>query len=138
MSRDVPIRVSERAGRRCASSSAPWEPVVGYSRAVRSGSWIAVGGTVGLNADGSYPSTAGEQARRALTIIRAAVAALGGRLEQTVRTRIYVRDMAAWEEIGAVHGEFFGEIRPATTLLEVSRFIDERMLVEIEADVVVA
>ena len=137
MKENVPIAVTERAGRRCAASGAPWEPVVGYSRAVRSGSWIAVGGTVGLNADGSYPSTAGEQARRTLTIIRAAVEALGGRLEQTVGTRIYVADMKTWEEVGAVHGEVFGAIRPATTLVEVSRFIDERVLVEIEADVAI-
>src|SRR5438128_3282188 len=112
MGSDVPIRVTERAGRRCASSAAPWEPVVGYARAVRSGDWIAVGGTVGLDADGTYPATAGEQTRRALAIIRAAVEALGGRLEQTVRTRIYVADMKTWEEVGVVHGEVFAAIRP--------------------------
>ena len=95
MAGEVAVRVTECAGRRCASSGAPWEPVVGYSRAVRSGNWIAVGGTVGLDPDGSYPASAGEQARRALAIIRAAVEALGGKL-----------DLGPWEKV--FYAEFDG------------------------------
>src|SRR5437870_9218214 len=86
MAGDVRITVAEFAGRRCASSGSPWEPVVGYSRAVRSGSWIAVSGTVGLNPDRSYPPTLAEQTQQALEIIRAAVEALGGSLAHVIRT----------------------------------------------------
>jgi enamine deaminase RidA (YjgF/YER057c/UK114 family) len=110
---------------------------VGYSRAVRSGPFITVSGTVGLNADGSYPATVGEQARRALAIIGAAIEALGGRLEHVVRTRMFVTDMAAAGEVGRAHGEVFGAIRPATSMVEVSALIDAVALVEIEADAVV-
>jgi enamine deaminase RidA (YjgF/YER057c/UK114 family) len=135
---DVTITVAEAYGRRCASSGAPWEPIVGYSRAVRSGNLVCVSGTVGLDADGTYPPTAGAQARRALTIVRAAIEALGGRLEHVIRTRLYLVNMARDRDaVGRVHGEFFAEIRPASMMVEVSRFVDEAMLVEIEADAVV-
>jgi enamine deaminase RidA (YjgF/YER057c/UK114 family) len=134
---DPRITVTEIAGRRHASSGARFEPVVGYSRAVRSGPFITVSGTVGLNADGSYPATAGEQARRALAIIRAAIEALGGRLEDVVRTRMFVADIAAFDEVGRAHGEVFRDIRPATSMVEVSRLADGA-LVEIEADAIVA
>ena len=119
------------------SSGSPWEPKVGYCRAVRSGDLITVSGTVGINADGSYPATAGDQARRALAIIRAAVEALGGRLEHVVRTRMFVTDIGTFDEVGRAHGEVFGAIRPATSMVEVSRLVDEAALVEIEADAVV-
>jgi enamine deaminase RidA (YjgF/YER057c/UK114 family) len=134
---DVRITVTESGGRRRASSGSPWEPKVGYSRAVRAGNTIAVTGTVGIAADGSFPATPGEQARRALAIIRAAIEALGGRLEDVVRTRIFVTDIRRWEEVGAVHGEVFGATRPATTMVEVARLIDDAALVEIEADAIV-
>ena len=137
MADDVRITVGEFAGRRCASSGSPWEPVVGYSRAVRSGDLIAVSGTVGLNADRSYPPTLAEQTRRALEIIRAAVEALGGTLAQVVRTRMFIRDITKASEATAVHGEFFRDIRPASTLVEVSRLIDPGALIEIEADAIV-
>lgn len=132
----VHITVSEIAGRQCASSGSKWEPKMGYSRAVRSGNLIAVTGTVGVNADGSYSPDVGEQARRALVIIRAAIEALGGRLEHVIRTRMYVTDVTQWEQVAAVHGEVFADIRPATTIVEVPRLIDGAALIEIEADAV--
>ena len=131
------ITVAEFAGRSCASSGSPWEPVFGYSRAVRSGAFIAVSGTVGLNADRSYPPTLAEQTRRALEIVRGAIEALGGTLEHVVRTRIFVLDIDESRDATAVHGEFFRDIRPACTLVEVSRLIDDRALIEIEADAIV-
>jgi enamine deaminase RidA (YjgF/YER057c/UK114 family) len=137
MSADVSITLAQFAGRTCASSGSPWEPVFGYSRAVRSGPFIAVSGTVGLNADRSYPPALAEQTRRALEIIRGAIEALGGTLEHVVRTRMFVLDIDEAREATAVHGEFFREIRPACTLVEVSRLIDDRALIEIEADAIV-
>ena len=134
---DVRITVSERHGRRCASSGARWEPIVGYSRAVRSGNVIAVTGTVGINADGTYAPSVAEQTARALEIIRAALGALGGRLEHVIRTRMFVTDISRWEEVAAAHGKVFGEIRPATTLVEVARLIDADAQIEIEADAIV-
>ena len=136
MAGDVPITVGEFAGRPSASSGSPWEPVVGYSRAVRSGDFIAVSGTVGLNADRSYPPTLAEQTRRALEIIRAAVEALGGDMSHVVRTRMFIRDITKASEATAIHGEYFRDIRPASTLVEVSRLIDPRALIEIEADAI--
>ena len=134
---DINIAVSERHGRQCASSGAKWEPIMGYSRAVRSGNVIAVTGCVGINADGTYAPTAGEQAARSLAIIRAAIEELGGKLEHVIRTRMYVTDVSQWEEVARVHGEVFSEIRPATTIVEVARLIDAEALIEIEADAVV-
>ncbi len=131
---DLGITVSERSGRRCASSGSRWEPIVGYSRAVRAGNVIAVSGTVGVNADGSYAPSLAEQTRRALEIIRAALEALGGRLEHVTRTRMFVTDISCWEEAAAAHGKVFGDIRPATTMVEVARLIDAAALIEIEAD----
>ena len=134
---DVRITVSERGGRRAASSGSRWEPIIGYSRAVRSGNLIAVTGTVGINADGTYAPSVTQQARRALEIIRAALEALGGRLEHVIRTRMFVTDISRWEEVAAAHGKVFGEIRPATTLVEVARLIDADAQIEIEADAIV-
>ncbi len=134
---DVRVTVSERHGRQCASSGARWEPIVGYSRAVRTGNVIAVTGTVGINADGTYAPSVAEQTARALEIIRAALGALGGRLEHVIRTRMFVTDISRWEDVAAAHGEVFGEIRPATTLVEVARLIDADAQIEIEADAIV-
>ena len=136
MAEDPRITVTESASRRHASTGARFEPAVGYSRAVRSGPFITVSGTVGLNADGSYPSTIGGQARRALAIIRAAIEALGGRMEDVVRTRMFVTDIAAFDEVGRAHGEVFRDIRPATSMVEVSKLVDGA-LVEIVADAIV-
>ncbi|MDX2037439.1 MAG: RidA family protein [Isosphaeraceae bacterium] len=134
MSHDVNVTVTERNGRLLASTGSAWEPKIGYSRAVRFGSQIAVTGTVGLEADGTYKPTLAEQTRRSLTIVIAAIEALGGKASDIVRTRIYVTDISQWQELGKVHGEFFGEIRPATTMVEVAKLIDAAALVEIEAD----
>ena len=135
---DIHITVTDRAGRKCASSGSKWEPIMGYSRAVRSGNIIAVTGSVGINADGTYPATLGEQTRRSLQIIRAAVEALGGRMEHVIRTRMFVTDVSKWEDVARVHGEVFADIRPATSILEVSKLIDAAAQIEIEADAVVA
>jgi enamine deaminase RidA (YjgF/YER057c/UK114 family) len=131
------ITVTDRHGRRCASSGARWEPLLGYARAVRSGNTIAVSGTVGVNPDGTYPPSVAEQARRALEIIQAAIEALGGRLEHVIRTRMFLTDISRWEEVAPVHGKLFGDVRPATTMVEVARLIDDAALIEIEADAVV-
>ncbi len=130
------VTVTERHGRRCASTGSRWEPIVGYSRAVRRGSTLAVSGTVGVNADGTYPTSLADQTRRALAIVREAIEALGGRMEHVIRTRMFVTDIARWEEAAAVHGEIFGDIRPATSMVEVSRLIDAAALIEIEADAI--
>jgi enamine deaminase RidA (YjgF/YER057c/UK114 family) len=110
---------------------------MGYSRAVRSGNFIAVTGTVGINADGTYSPLLADQTRRSLQIITAAIEALGGTLEQVIRTRMFVTDVSKWEQVAMVHGEVFGEIRPATTIVEVPRLIDGDAQIEIEADVVI-
>ncbi len=134
---DVRITVSERGGRRAASSGSRWEPIIGYSRAVRTDNLIAVTGTVGINADGTYSPSVTEQTRRALEIIQAALEALGARLEDVVRTRMFVTDISRWEEVAQAHGAVFAEIRPATTMVQVARLIDAGAQIEIEADAVV-
>src|SRR5437868_15047479 len=134
---DIMITVEERHGRQGASSGSKWEPIMGYSRAVRSGNSIAVTGCVGINADGTYPKSFGEQTARSLAIIQAAIEALGGKLEHVIRTRMYVTDVSRWEEVARVHGSVFNDIRPATTIVEVSRLIDDEALIEIEADAIV-
>src|SRR5271155_2334802 len=118
---DIRLTVTPRAGRQTTGSGSKWEPKMGYSRAVRSGNFIAVSGTVGVNADGKYPATLAEQTRRSLAIIRAAGEVLGGKGEEIIRTRMFVTDISKWEEVAGVHGEVFGEIRPATSLIEVAK-----------------
>ena len=138
MASDITITVTERARRQCASSGSKWEPIMGYSRAVRAGNVIAVTGCVGINADGTYSKSLGDQTRRSLAIIRAAVEALGGSIEQVIRTRMFVTDVGKWEEVARVHGEVFAEIRPATSIVEVAKLIDAEAQIEIEADAIVA
>jgi enamine deaminase RidA (YjgF/YER057c/UK114 family) len=122
--------------RRNISSGAPWEPTVGYSRAVRVGPYVHVAGTTGTDAEGRAvgPGDVYAQARHALSKISDALEQAGARLDQVVRTRIFVTDIGRWEEVARAHGEVFGEIRPAATMVEVSRLIAPEILVEIEAD----
>lgn len=122
--------------RRNISTGTSWEPVVGYSRAVRVGSMVWVAGTTATGPDGRIvaPGDAAAQTRQALENVRAALARAGAKMEHVVRTRIFVRDIRGWEAIGRVHGEYFGAIRPATAMVEVSGLVDPDMLVEIEVD----
>ena len=131
------MEVREVGGKKVVSTGTKWEPVIGYSRAVRAGDWIAVTGTIGINPDGSYPQGAGAQMRRSLEIVIAAIEALGGRREDVIRTRIFVTDISEWREIGEIHAEFFGNVLPATTMIEVSKLADPVALLEVEADAVV-
>ncbi len=125
--------------RTLVSSGSPYEPKVGISRAVRVGSIISVAGTAPLGPDGRTVGRgdAGAQARRCLEIIAAALERAGASLAQVVRTRILLTRIEDWQGVAAVHGEFFRDIRPANTIMQVSRFIDPDWLVEIEADAVV-
>lgn len=125
--------------RRLVSSGVVWESVVGYSRAVRVGSWVSVAGTTAAAPEGGAVGgdDVAEQTREVLRRIDSALQQVGAELADVVRTRISVTDIARWEEVGRVHGEVFGDIRPATAMIEVSRLIDPALLVEIEADAVV-
>ena len=125
--------------RQLISSGSPYEPKVGISRAVRVGSIIAVSGTAPLR-DGKTVGTGdpAAQARRCLEIIKEALERAGTSLEHVVRTRTLLTRIEDWQAVAAVHGEFFGDIRPANTIMQVSRFIDPDWLVEFEADAVVA
>ncbi len=131
--------MSKKQARKNIKSGAPWEPLVGYSRAVRVGNFIAVSGSAAIGDDGELVG-AGDayvQAQRCIEVIRAALEQAGGGLQHVVRTRIFVTDIEQWSEIARAHQEAFGNVSPATSMLEVSRLIDPGMLVEIEADAIV-
>jgi enamine deaminase RidA (YjgF/YER057c/UK114 family) len=122
------------------SANRPWEPVVGYSRAVRVGNVIEVSGTAAAGPDGEIlaPGDVEGQTREALRIIGDALTEAGASLEDVVRTRVFLKDPSEWEKAGRAHGEVFGEIRPATAIIGVTGFVDSAILVEIEATAIVS
>ena len=125
--------------RQLISSGSPYERIVGFSRAVRVGNFIAVGGTAPLGPDGKTvaPGDPAAQARRCIEIIRAALEEAGASLEDVVRTRVFLKRIEDWEEVARVRGEYFRQIRPVDTIMQITTFIDPEWLVEMEADAIV-
>jgi enamine deaminase RidA (YjgF/YER057c/UK114 family) len=135
----VSLKKEHRMPRRRISSGSPFEKTIGFSRAVRAGNFIAISGTAPIAPDGgtAHPGDLYGQTITCLEIMQAAIEKAGGRLKDVIRTRIMLVDINRWQEAARAHGEFFGDIRPASTIVQVSRFIDAKWLVEMEADCVV-
>jgi len=121
------------------SSGGPWEGVIGYSRAVRVGNFVSVAGTTAAEPNGTIygGDNAYLQARRCFEVIAKALEEAGSRIEDVVRTRMFVTDISRWEEFGRAHGEFFAHVKPAATMVEVARLIDPAILIEIEVDAII-
>ena len=132
-----PFTIVQRSGKLTVSSGSAWEPKIGYSRAVKKGNMIFISGCVGIEPDKTFSPDVTQQTRRSLTIIQAALEALGASVADVVMTRMYLTNIKDWEQVALVHGEIFGEIRPATVMVEVAKLIDDAAVIEIEATAMV-